>query len=363
MSDQSTTRMLEAYIEQRNAPKLFLTSFFRTPTQNFHSAEHVEIDIRRGEPVIAIPVQSVNAGSRRHEASKYTNKKYTPPVYDLVTPISAWSSSQRKPGEDPFQSPDFRRNAREEAFRSMGELELMIQRAVELQCSQIFQTGVVSLVDSSNTVVYTIDFEVKATHLATAGATWHVDGSTGDPLTDLEALGIIVRRDGKHNPTDLIFGVSAMQRFLANAKVKARLDNLGLQSLQQLAPSFAGQGATFYGTIVIGHYRYRLWMYDDYYIDPVSGNPTPFIHDEKVIMLAEGGRRDLTFGALPMFVPPEARAAQFLPTRMSSAQAGFDLTTNVWVSPDGKHLNLSAGTRPLAVPTAVDTFGVLDVTV
>ncbi len=360
MSDNSTTRMLDAYIEQRNAPKLFLSSLFQTPERNFHNAEHVKIDVRRGEPVIAVPVPNIQAGARKHLASQYTNKKYTPAVYDLETTLSAWSSTKRQPGEDPFQNPEFRRNVLAESFRILGEQEDMIHRGIELQCSQIFQTGKLELNDKDGNLQYEIDFGVKPTHLITP-TPWAADGTTGNPLKDIDDAGVVVRRDGKHNPTDLIFGTIAMQRFLANSKVTTRLDNLGLQTLANIAPSFASEAATLYGVITIGAYKYRLWMYDGYYIDPETGDPTPYVGDFSVIMVAEKARRDLTFGGIPMFVPPDGRAAQFLPSRMSSAKEGFDLTTNIWVTPDGKHLNMTSGTRALAIPTAVDGFACLTV--
>jgi hypothetical protein len=47
---------------------------------------------------------------------------------------------------------------------------------------------------------------------------------------------------------------------------------------------------------------------------------------------------------------------------MSSGDRGLDLTTNAWFTPDGEHLMVSAGTRPLTIPTAIDTFARLDVT-
>lgn len=360
MSDASTTRMLEAYIEQRTSPPLFLSSFFRTTPRSFHNSEHVEVDIRRGEPVLALPVQSLTSGTRKVEDSVYTNKKFTPPVYDLETTISAWSTSRRQPGVDPFQDVSFRQAAMNEAFHMLGTLEDMLRRAIELQASQILQTGIVTLTDASGVTLYTLDFQARTSHFVTTTA-WAADGTTGDPIGDISALGINLRRNGKMRPSDLVFGNGAMQRFLANAKVKAQLDNRGMQELQQLAPANRPQDATFYGTFFIGNYQYRLWMYDGYFIHPVTQEATPYVDDNKVIMLADQGRRDLTFGAIPMFVPPEARAAQFMPSRMSSVEQGFDMTTNIWVSPDGKYLNMSAGTRPLALPTALDTFGTLTV--
>jgi hypothetical protein len=354
--------MLDAYIERRSSPPLFFSSFFRVSPRSFHNSEFIEVDIRRGEPHIAIPVPSVTSGARKYEASLYENRKFKPPVYDTEAGISAWTTSLRRPGVDPFQDVDFRRAALDEAFLILGDLEDMTRRSVELQASQILQTGVVDLRDKTGTVIYTLDFGARPSHFVTT-TPWAADGNSGDPFADIDALATELRTHGKLVPTDLAFGTLAWTRFLANAKVKSVLDILGLQSFSALAgarPARPGS-ASFRGTMTIGYYEYRLWLYDDFYIDPQTLEPTRYLSPSNVLMIADEGRRDLTFGSFPMFVPPEARAAQFLPARMSSVEGGFDMTTNIWVTPDGKHLTMSAGTRPLCVPTALDTFGTLTV--
>ena len=362
MSDQGTKRLLAAYREQSDSEPMFLASLFQTPERNFHRSELVEIDIRRNDPHIAVPVKSVGSGARHHETSRYTNKGFEPTVVDLETNISAYNGLKRRPGRDPFEDPSFLRDAMAEAFDSLLELEEMIRRTVELMCAQIFQGGAISLVDDTGAEQYGMNFHPKSTHIVTAGATWAEDGSTGAPLTDLGDMAEVLRRDGKAEPNMLIFGTSAFRRFKANPDVQAELDNRRIHT-GELRPQMRGGGATFQGYIWIGDYRFEMWTYNKTYIHPQTGAHTPYVGTENVIMLAREGRRDLTFGELPMFAPPESRAAQFLPRRMAMPEIGLGLTTNAWITPNGKHLMLSAGTRPLPIPTAIDTMGVLDVTV
>lgn len=360
MSDSGTTRMIEAYRERAQSP-LFLSRLFRTPEENFHRSEKVEIDVVRSDPHIAVPVKSVGAGARAVENSKYTNKAYEPTIVDLETSISAYAALKRRAGMDPFQDPDFLRAAGMEAFEMLGVLEGMIRRTVELMCSQVLQTGAISLVDSAGAVQYSCDFLAKATHKVTVGTSWATDGSTGSPLADIGALAEVVRQDGKAEPDQLTFGRSALQRFLANADVKARFDNRRLE-LAQFRPEDRGAGATFFGWVWIDQYRFEVWGYKDTFLHPQTGVHTPYVGTDNVIMTASTGRRDLTFGELPILVPPDARAAQFLPPSMVMPEIGLQLTTNAWITPNGKHLMLAAGTRPLPIPTAIDTIGVLDVT-
>lgn len=361
MSDESTRHLIEAYVEE-SEPQGFLSGFFKSPPQNFHTSEKVEIDIVRDDESIAVPIKDLSTGAHLNEATLYTNKGFTPPIYDEEGVITAYNQIKRQPGVDPFVQPDFLVNAWTQAQRIFRICERKIRRAIEVMASQVLQTGVLTLNDSSGAAVYELDFQPKATHFATAGATWAADGSTGDPLADLDALATVIRRDGKKVPNVLIFGTTAWTRFLANAKVEKVL-NYRRAELVSVVPSRLGaDGASFHGTISVGHYVYELWTYEGFYRDP-SGNLVPYVNPERVIMLASTGRLDLSFGAMPVIRPPEERALAFLPPRISSSARGIDLTTNAWFTPDGKHLRVGCGTRPLTIPTAIDTFGCLDITV
>lgn len=360
MSDASTKKMISMYMEEASAPG-FLSGFFTSPAGNFHTSELVEIDVLRDDEDVAVVVQDLTVGARANESTKYTNKGFTPPIYDEEGTITAFDQIKRQPGVDPFTDPNYAANATGQAFRIFRKLENKIRRAIELQASQVLQTGILNLKDSTGAILYTLDFKPKATHLVTTGTVWAPDGTTGNPLADLESLAQVVRRDGKKKPNKLIFGLSAYQRFLANADVTKRLDSHTL-NLGNLAPEVRGEGATFQGRVWIGHYLFEMWMYDGFYTDVQSGNHTSFLDDDKVIMMSEGARLDLTFGAIPLLQQPSAPAMSFLPSRLSSSERGLDLTTNAWFTPDGKHLKVSAGTRPLTIPTAIDTFASLDVT-
>jgi hypothetical protein len=195
--------------------------------------------------------------------------------------------------------------------------------------------------------------------MATALVPWAADGTTGDPLDDLTKLAATLRRDGKQEPKRAIFGESAFQRFLANPKVQKVLESRRMEMIA-IAPVSRGQGATFQGWVWLGHYRIELWTYDGFYRHPQTGDLTSYIDTNNLIMMGDG-RLDLTFGAIPMIVPPDQRALPFLPPRISSVSGGLDLTTNAWITPDGKHVMVSAGTRPLTIPTAIDTFARLKV--
>jgi hypothetical protein len=361
MSDKSTIHMVDAYMEEASSP-LFLSGYFKSPPRNFHTTEKVELDVMRDNEDVAIVVQDLTAGARENEATLYQNKGFTPPIFDEVGTITAYDQIKRQPGVNPFSDPNYGATALGQAFGIFRKLEAKIRRAIELMASQVFQTGILTLADSAGVTLYTLDFGMRAAHKITTTA-WAVDGSTGAPVADITAAAALVRRNGKKVPRRLVFGSGAWARFLANATVKTMLDThtLRLGQLNQVAVvDNSESGATMVGEMVVGSYKYELWLYDGYYKHPQTGVLTPFVPDNKVLLLSDG-RLDLTFGAIPMMVQPESRALPFLPGRMSSTSRGLDLTTNAWFTPDNKHLKVSAGTRPLTIPTAIDTYACLTV--
>lgn len=360
MSTASTIALISMYLEQATSP-LFLSGFFQSPPENFHTSEEVEFDIVRDDEAVAVVITDLTAGPRKNESTLYTNKKFKPPIFDEEGHVSSYDLMNRQPGQSPFARPEYAATALRESFGIFRKLENKIRRAIELMAAQVLQTGKVTCINGAGAALYELDFQPKASHMATVSVTWGADGLTGNPLADLEALATLVRRDGKRNPNKLIFGDVARERFLINAQVQKRLD-LRRMEIGSVAPETRGQGATFFGWVWIGHYRFEMWGYDGFYKHPQTGVLTPYVDPDNVIMTSDGARLDLTFGAIPIIVPPDQRVMPFLPPRISGQSGGIDLTTNAWVTPDNKHVMVSAGTRPLTIPTAIDTFARLNVT-
>lgn len=359
MSDASTRRMIEAYTDEAPAP-MYLSSFFQTPPQNIHNSEEVELDIQRDSEEVAVVIQDISTGARQNADGKFTNKSFKPPLFNEEGTLTSFDLLKRQPGTTPFEDPTFQATAIRKSFGIFRKLSNKVNRAVEQMASQVLQTGELHLFDSAGVELYTLDFQPKSTHFLTVGTAWAADGLTGDPMSDLAALAAVLRKDGRKRPARLTFGTISWQRFMANAKVKAAIASIGMQTMIKLAEPAAEAGpqdATFAGYIVVQNYRFEMWLYDGSYVHPQTGVLTPYVADNKVIMTSPGARLDLSFGGIPRLVAPDPRVLPYLPPRISGK--GFDLSTYSWITPDGQHLKVSAGTRPLAIPTAIDTFGCL----
>lgn len=354
MSDASTRWMIKKYVERAGSP-LFLSSFFQTPQRNFHYSEEVEIDVERDKADIALVIADPSIGPRLNESSMYTNKQFKPPVLDEAGVITAYNLLKRQAGESPYDNVAPDKKALSQAFDIFQKLEAKIRRTVELMCAQILQTGAISFTDANGNVLYSLDFSMKASHNST-GTPWST--TSAPALAQISGLAQKIRTHSHRRPDTLLFGKVAWQEFLKLTEVTAYFAE-NKAKLGEIEPRVARDGASFRGKIWIDHYEYEMWMYDGFYEDPANpGQVLPYIDDEKVVIMSSGARMDITYGAIPI-LQRDPRAMAFLPDRIESTEAGLAMTVNAWFEPGGKTLKLSAGTRPLAIPTAIDSFAVV----
>jgi hypothetical protein len=362
MSGTTTTRMIRAY-NQMAQPMLFLSGFFQSPPENFHSSEEVEIDIVRSDEDVSIVIQDLSTGYRMNSDDLYTNKGFKPPIHKEAITLNAFDLIKRMPGQNPFESPDFRANLIGRMFNGMTKIERKIRRAMEQQASQVLQTGIITLTDDAGVALYTLDYKPKATHFPTAGVSW-ASATGAQKIADINSLAEVVRNDGLADPDQLILGIDAFENFISDTAIQARFDIRRIDLGTISAFEMRGNGGTFRGIIEIGNYRYDVWTYGGRFKDAQTGNKVQFIDPGKIIVRASSGRLDATFGAIPnigsMLGAQATNLLPELPGRVSNVDGGMDLFTNAWLSQDGEQLFGGIGARPLMIPTAIDTYGCLD---
>lgn len=359
MSDTTTKIMLSAYTA-RALPTMFLSGQFQAPPQNFHDSEEVEIDIVRTDEDISIAIQDLSTGARLNSEDLYTNKGFKPPIHREAGTINAHNLLKRNPGEDPFKSVDFQANATSRGVALGQKLNPKIQRAIEQQAAQVLTTGTVTLSDENGNGIYTIDYKPKATHFPSVAISWGAAGET--PLADISALAEVVRNDGLGDPDMLIMGVTAYENFISNDDVKDRLDNRRIAGNGIVPMDRLGNGGIYRGTVEVGNYKYDIFTYSGRYKDPQTGNKVPYIADDKVVLRDSMGRLDATFGNIPRIGAPDPRVPAELLQRISSGENLFDMQHWAWVENDGTGMTVEVGTRPLMIPTAIDTFGCITTT-
>lgn len=360
MSNTLTKRLLERYMSEAS-PQMFLSSLFQSPARNFHNSEEVEIDIIRTDEDVSVAIQDLSTGTRMNSADLFTNKGFKPAIHSEGIPLNSFDLLKRNAGDNPFETPDFRANLIDRFMSGMRKAENKIRRAIELQASQVLQTGIVTSTDENGAAVYTIDFKPKATHFPTSAVGWGAVGAT--ILADIASLANVIRTDGLEVPDQLIMGAAAWENFITDDEVQKRFDNRRIDQGTVSPMTINSAGGIFRGVVEIENYKYDIWTYDGQYNNPQGGAKKKFVDADNVILRASSGRLDATFGAIPHIgniLGISRNLIPELPTRFSDAGQAIDMTTFAWVSPDGSQLFGSVGTRPLMIPTAIDTFGTLD---
>lgn len=348
---------LQLFTQMRSATS-FLSRFFTVKPGGIYSGGKVAIDVERFGEDVAIAIKKCT-GPNLNEFDIFTTKEFEPPAYGEAFPLDVCDLLERMAGVDPYTAAYTEYAAQMVAKMAKGFMLIdnKIQRAVELQASQILQTGTLTLTNKAGDTVYELDFKPKATHFPTVGTSWAL---ASDKLGDLQSLADVISADGQIQAKNLIFGATALNLFLDDTAVQARLDNQRME-LGEVAPQFANSGAVFYGHVWVGTYRLAMWAYNGTYKDPATGTVTRYIADDKVVMLGDGVRLDMTSAKVPLPLGPDPRVANLLPGRMASREGNFDVTPNVYATPNGKQVMGELESRPLLIPVQIDGFGCLDV--
>ena len=362
-SNTRTARLIRLYEQKNTPPQMFLSGLFESPEMNYHNSEEVEYDIVRTREDISVPIKDISNGYRMNSNDVYTTTSVKPPIYKEAITINSFDLLQRMPGQTTHQDPMFQSSLFERMMSGMVLIEDKIKRAMELQASQVLQTGEINLNNASGTEVYEVDFFPKATHFPTAGTSW-ATAAGSRKMQDISDLAEIIRNDGLHDPDQLIMGIDAFENFINDSVIQNRFDNRRFD-LGTISPmEMRGNGGSFRGIVEIGNYRYDVWTYSGRYTNPNGGGSVRYIDDGNIIVRASSGRLDATFGSIPnigeMMGLGNRPLSTMSPGRMSFAGRGMDMFTNVWFSDDSEQMFAGVGSRPLMVPTAIDTYGCLN---
>lgn len=345
---------------QMRSPTGFLSRRFTVKPGGIYSGDKVAIDIQRFGEDVAVAIKKCT-GPNLNDIDIFTTKEFTPPAYGEAFPLDVCDLLNRMAGVDPFTAAGTEFAAQLVAKMAQGFMlvDAKIQRAVEQQASQILQTGVLTLTDKNGATVYTLDFKPKATHFPTVGTAWST-AATATPLDDIKSLADVIRSDGKVNPNRITFGEQAFSDFLNSDQVQAALDNRRIET-GFIDPEMEDSGAVNQGRIWIGSYVYDMWTYPEEFKDPQTGNPVKYIADDKVIVDSTRTRFDMTSARVPLPLGPDPRVEGLLPGRISSRENSFDVTPNVYPTPNGKQVMGELESRPLLIPVQIDGFGCIDV--
>ena len=328
------TKSVIAVYKEKISVTSFLRSFF---TVKETMSKNVSVLVRRGFEKVAVDVNRYSDGNR-NQMTKSTEKIITPPFYSEYLTANEFELYDRAIMALSQGDTTFFTELTQEVAEELMELQKKIERAVELQCAQVFEDGILQLNSGGN-----IDFKRKAGSKVDKGAGNYWATGTINPYADLEAGCNFIRKEGKSEGFvfDALMGSTALSDFLNNDIVKERADirNYSMDSIGMAQKNAVG--ATYHGEVTCGSYRVRLWAYPQYYTDS-SGTQVSYLNPKKVVLLPENPEFILTYAAVPQLIEDG-----------QIPQKGAYLIQDFIDRKKVAH-EISIKAAPLAVPVAVD---------
>lgn len=328
---------------------LAATSFLRTyfpSVQEF--TRYVSIQVQRDLELMAVDVMRHSEGTHNNFGNS-TDKVIDPPFYHEVFQLNDTDLYDRAFGSSQIDKGAFTQLMAVVA-RRLTAIRAKIERAIEKQCADVLQTGVITLLNGDS-----INYRRKAGSLVAnaAGNTWAT--GTTDPFATLAAGAEFLRTVGKSGDVifDVILGATAHSHLFANTIFKERVTQNLNNSIDSInSPRRNATGAAFHGQLTIGSYKANLWTYPQSY-DTVSGSTVTankYINDKKVIMLPSTDAVFKTaFAAVPKV--PGVSASGLIETPQTAAEQ-FLVEDYI----DQKHSAHMIGIKsaPVVVPVSVD---------
>lgn len=327
-----TQAVVDVYKERPRVTS-FLRSFFPS---NVSLTKLVSIAVQRGSEKVAVDVKRYSEANH-NSFDLSTERIIEPPLYKEKMTANDHRLYDQVILSLSQGNTTFFPQLTAELAEDMQELENVILRAIEVQCANVLETGIVTLTNNTN-----IDFKRKAASLIanTAGNTW--DTPTVDPYKSLEAGAKFIRTAGKAQggTYTVIMGGDAYSDFVNNPIVQGRADVRNFHFDDLRAPQRDSIGGAFHGQVSAGSYKFNIWTYPEF--RDVAGVSTPYVNDKKIIILPENPRFSTQFAAVPQLIEGSTipQKGEFLIKDYTDVQ----MTAHT----------MEIMSAPIAVPTAID---------
>jgi len=338
-----TKAYMKAFREDIPVPS-FLRSFFKTET---YPTKTVAIEVQRMDEKIAVDVLRGTDGNR-NQFSRSTEKEFMPPFFDENFDATELDRYDRVFGEDPSYTPMTIGYLAKDTSAKLIELKKKIERAKELMCSQVFETGIVELVNGDN-----IDFKRKSTSkvdLSGSGGYWST--VTTDVESQLIAGAEFVRTYGKSGVAEfnLVMSGSAFVNLKKTNYFKDNADWTNVKLVDINMPQKAAFGAGYHGQISAGAYIFNIWTYDEIYKN-ASGTITRYLPTTCAFMVPVSGTRfELSHAGIPAIIKDKKNAefGEYI------AQQASEYWVNNYIDKKAKSHTFELMSAPLPVPVTVD---------
>lgn len=290
----------------------------------------VDVGLRRMAPFVSPLVEGQLVESRQWETNLFKPayiKDWRNP--DLLKPVRRNMGERLMGGMSPAE-----RLEANLAWEMADQID-MINRRLEWMAASALTKGTVTI-KGEGYPTQVVDFRRDAalTVALTGAAQWGQAGVyPSDYLTDWAAL--VLQKSGSA-PLDIIFTNSAWNAFKNDIKVLNAIIWPGKVGGSDVELGGRMQA----GAILMGRWgQFRLWLYNDWYIDPDTGLEAPMIPDGTVIMTGPDLEGTRGFG---MILDP------------AFAYGALAYAPKLWYKENPATINLLMQSAPIVIPSRVN---------
>lgn len=327
-----TIELVHVVHNLKTPQQFLLKKFFPNVVES--DTEEVAIDVDVGKRRMA-PFCSPLVRGKLVESRQWSTNIFKPPyikdkrVPDLMRPVRRQIGEQITGSLSPRE-----RYEANVAFELTDQIE-MIDRRLEWMASSALQTGTITIVGEGypNPIVINFLRDSSLTVTLTGAAQWGQPNVYPDQ--NIIAWSSIVLQKSGAAPTDIVFTNTPWQAFLASPGVRASIfyPRSGANDIQY-------GGTVQKGAIYMGHWgQFDLWLYNDWYVDPVTDLESPLLPDGTVILTSENLDGLRSFGLIK---DPEF------------AYGPLAYAPKMWIEKDPAQLNMLMQSAPLVVPSRVN---------
>lgn len=325
-------------------------AFFPTRTTR---SKAVKIEVQRMGRKIAVDVLRYTNGNR-NKFSKSSEKIFVPPFYKEFFDFTSCESYDITFGQGQAPNEVTGSDLLSDANEKLMVLKDTIKRAIELQRSQVLQTGIVELRTGDN-----IDYKRKAESMVTktvATEKWSAP-ETSDPVKDLQAGCEFLRSEGKSGSgaVNAIMGANAFNNYKLSKKVKEEADIRNINRGELNMPMMDGvSGLAYQGQVGAGDFIVNLWTYNETY-ENENGDEVRFLDTNNVVLLPADFKGFTAYAGLPS-VMGDPITGQFV-GQVEAEFGVYDVIDQIKMS-----WEFYLQSAPLVVPVSVDRIYTLTTT-
>lgn len=315
-------------------PGFLLGTFF--PGIIEYTTEEIAIDVIVGKRRIA-PFCSPLVQGKLVQGQGFTTSTFKPAyikdkrVPDVRRPIKRMAGERLGGDMSPAD-----REAANIAFEMEDQIR-MIDRRLEWMAASALSGGTITVTgDGFPTTVVDFGRTSGLTVNLTLTDRWGESGNNNKPSADIETWATLMLKESGAAPTDIVFTPTSWKWFKADSLVKDSIDTTlrGGESAIELG------GGQVNGGRYMGRWGlYRLWLYQDWYVDPADDTEKPMLADGTVILGSAAIEGTRSFGAImdPAF---NYGALAYAP--------------KMWLEEDPAQRVLLMQSAPLVIPTRVN---------